>query len=373
MRPSWLTPTLVTTGFLVACSEQPTGPRPLPGTPPAFAILDGAHGGSPQFYFLPPMVPAPSYSGTFDGSQSPVVQICVLAGNTCGAIITSFSGSAVKVDLDAQAYGVNWKTKGAGLDPTKTYRIEVLIGTRVLGYADVVVLSNGSQIKTVDKSQFVATINGGVLPIRFRIETAPPPPSGGWQNGDLITWTQLPWGDPTYSAGSLLNDQYDFVYGWTGGLLEVGIHGTAGYSILFTSASAILAYLPGQGALGSLNADLVDPTSSASGAFGGEVTALQLNVDFTDAGFLLGASPVRFGDVTLCGFSTPAAANGMTVRSLLSVANVALGGGSTSLTITELFQIAKQLNASFEQGSPSQFAQDHLVDGACPGGWQNGT
>jgi hypothetical protein len=49
-----------------------------------------------------------------------------------------------------------------------------LIGTSILGYADVFVLSNGSQIKTVDKNQFVPTINGGVLNIRFRMETDAP-------------------------------------------------------------------------------------------------------------------------------------------------------------------------------------------------------
>lgn len=59
----------------------------------------------------------------------------------------------MKLDLNAQAYVAIWKTKGAGLNPAKTYRIQVLVGTQVLGCADVVVLSNGSQIKTVDKNQ----------------------------------------------------------------------------------------------------------------------------------------------------------------------------------------------------------------------------
>ena len=43
MRPLSLVPTLIAIGFVAGCSEQPTGPRPLPGTPPSFAIQDGAH------------------------------------------------------------------------------------------------------------------------------------------------------------------------------------------------------------------------------------------------------------------------------------------------------------------------------------------
>jgi hypothetical protein len=157
-----------------------------------------ARGGAAQFFFLPPVVPAPTYSGTFDASQSPVVHICELSGNTCDATIVSFSGSDVKVDVEKEAYVTTWKTKGAGLDPTKMYRIEVLIGTSTLGYADVIVLANGSKIKTVDRNRFVATINGGVLTIRFRIETVappppPPPPPAAWQYGEVLAQLRPSW------------------------------------------------------------------------------------------------------------------------------------------------------------------------------------
>jgi hypothetical protein len=238
-------------------------------------------------------------------------------------------------------------------------------------------LSNGSQIKTVDQNQFVATINGGTLPIRFRIEAGappppPPPPPGPWKDGDLITYPQVGWGDLTSEAGSLLNAQYDYVYGSTGGLLEVGIAGAAGFSLLFTSASGVLGYLPAQGALGALNADLVDPTSSASGGFGGEVTALSLNVDFSDAGVTLGGAGIPFGDLTLCNFNDLPRLNGVTVRQFLGAVNTLLGGGSANYGIAELFLVSERLNVSFEGRTPSQFAQDHLVNGACPGGWQEG-
>lgn len=122
-----------------------------PESTPSPTILDAAHGGSPGFYFLAPLVSAPAYTGTFDATRSPVITVCALAGSACGATMASFSSAQVKVDLAEEAYRASWKTKGAGLDPTKTYRIQVVVGTTVLGYADVVVLINGSQIKTVDR------------------------------------------------------------------------------------------------------------------------------------------------------------------------------------------------------------------------------
>ena len=165
--------------------------------------------------------------------------------------------------------------------------------------------------------------------------------------------------------------QYDFVYGSTGGLLEIGISGPSGFSILFTSASGVIGYLPAANAIGPLNADLVDPSSSSSGAYGGEVAALALNVDFSDAGHLLRLPAVAFGDLVLVGFADAfAPANGLSVRDLLSVANEILGGGSSVLGISELYDIGEQVNSSFVNGVVSSWAQDHLripgTDGTVP-------
>lgn len=43
----------------------------------------------------------------------------------------------------------------------------------------------------------------------------PGTPGCGWQDGDLITYTQTAWGDPAHPAGQLLGAQYDFVYAAT--------------------------------------------------------------------------------------------------------------------------------------------------------------
>lgn len=110
-----------------------------------------------------------------------------------------------------------------------------------------------------------------------------------WHDGDVITYGQDSWGgDPSMStAAALLLAQFDAVY--AGAAVEVGISGAAGFSMAVTSAAAILNYLPANGGNAPLNADFLDPLSTSSGAFGGFVLALQLDVDFSDAGQLGGS------------------------------------------------------------------------------------
>jgi hypothetical protein len=188
----------------------------------------------------------------------------------------------------------------------------------------------------------------------------------GWADGDVITHTQVAWGDPTSTAGILLYGQYDYLYFGTGGVLEVGVLGAAGFSLAFTSATGVLGYLPAIGNVGALNADLVDPGTSASGAFGGEVVALRLNIDFAAAGHTVGNSGLLLSELTMCGFASNPALNGMGVSDFLAILNAALGGGPAPYTIAVLHLIAEQVNAAFNDGTPSLFAQQHLFNGACP-------
>lgn len=139
--------------------------------------------------------------------------------------------------------------------------------------------------------------------------------------------------------------------------------------MIFTNAGAVLAYQPSVGTVGPLNANLANPTSTSSGAFGGEVVALKLNIDFADAGHTLGTftSP-RFGDLTLCNFTGSAdVLNNTSVRSFLAMANTALGDGATPISLADIHAITQQVNFSFSNGNPSLFAQQYLVSGpACP-------
>lgn len=184
----------------------------------------------------------------------------------------------------------------------------------------------------------------------------------------MITHSQDGWGDiptPCNAAGLLLAN-YDAVYASTFGVVEVGISGVAGFSILFTNVNDVLAYLPVLGPIGPLTSDLLNPTTTMSGAFGGHVMALRINIDFSDAGLTLGAAGVPFGDVTLCNFTAQPLLNGLTVRQFLGEVSTLLGGGTGNYSIAELSPITDDLNTSFDTGVVSTFANDHLVIGACP-------
>jgi len=188
-----------------------------------------------------------------------------------------------------------------------------------------------------------------------------------WHPGDEITYTQTFWSDdPT--ASSILSSDYNTVYAATLGVVEVGIPGASGFSMRFSDPSFVLAYLPASGTPAALDADVLNPATTSSGIFGGDVLALQFNVDFSDAGFLAGASGIPFGDLVLENFSTLPNLNGLTVGQFLSDVNVLLGGGTSIYDIATLDPITFDLSAAFFAGDPfggpgevSQFAQDHLV------------
>jgi hypothetical protein len=130
-----------------------------------------------------------------------------------------------------------------------------------------------------------------------------------------------------------------------------------------------LAYLPAAGAPGALNSDLEDPTSTSSGTFGGDVAALKLNIDLSDAGFLPGPNGVHFGDLVLKGFGRtktgPSPLNGLTVRQFSAVVNTILGGGSLSqyraYSAFNLDNITMDIKGSFLNGVASTFGTNNLT------------
>src|SRR6266705_3129165 len=150
-RVAWLVPALL---IVEACApgDRPTAPRPGP----EFAISDAVHeGGTAGFYFLPPMVAQPAFSGTFDpdiATLNPQIAICDITNgpdNNCGGaggtsaviVFTTTSTPAITVDLTTPQYQVNWDTRGAGFVAGQTYRVHVTAGAsgarRELGFADV--------------------------------------------------------------------------------------------------------------------------------------------------------------------------------------------------------------------------------------------
>lgn len=192
-----------------------------------------------------------------------------------------------------------------------------------------------------------------------------------WQTGDLTTYTQGSWGGCAANCGSsfpdpgavLLNASFNTVYAGIGGVI---VGSASKFTMVFTDADSVRAYMPSIGPFSPLNGSVVNPASTASGAFGGEVLALEFNVDFSDAGLLPGSSGLRFGDLILENFSNgpfvnQASFNGLTVRQFLADENILLSGGSTVFTIADLGTAASDMNGSFSNGIPSAFAQAHLV------------
>ena len=165
--------------ILSGCSQDPPTVATPPRAPVNFTISDALHSaGNARFFFLPPLVPQPNATGTVDATVSPVVEVCEWTG-ACGPVIASFSTTggtgASTVRLDQGTWLVNWDTKACvtgpcTLDPAKTYRIRVLVAGVQLGFADVDVVSNGSQLKNVQTAEYIGLVNGRTLPVKFRIE-----------------------------------------------------------------------------------------------------------------------------------------------------------------------------------------------------------
>ncbi len=191
----------------------------------------------------------------------------------------------------------------------------------------------------------------------------------GWHDNDLVTWSQVAWGaDPTSGdiSGELESD-FDTVFAPDGGLMEIGTPGAAGFSMIFDSADAVITYLPASGTPGPLTADLLDPVSTASGALGGELTTMRLNITFNDDGLLVGTSGLLLGDLHVCALTgTQAPLNGLTVRQIQDQANTLLGGGAASVSFQDMFVVTNEIDMSFNGGPVSTFAQQSLVNGPCP-------
>ena len=198
-------------------NKTPTAPRLAAPSDPSAIISDGAHGGNPDFFFLPPMVPLPLHNpnfelGKFNNTLKPslTIEICELKnqnmnaqglptnGTGCvgtdrfepgsgGTPLKTFAPGSVKlVNLPIREFGwwnlfnlppdgfyyVLWDTRQSNLDVNKYYRIKVFInGSRVpLGIADVDPMSSLRQWKYSLTGEVIQLIDDVLLPIPFRVE-----------------------------------------------------------------------------------------------------------------------------------------------------------------------------------------------------------
>ena len=111
---------------------------------PVIEIFDGTKNeGNQHFYFLQPLVPDPSFSGIFDNSLEPVVEICEVDNGLCQfPPIAQFSfggrnGVKLTDDIDEVHYKLNFTPSDYNLDPYSQYQIRVLVGGLLMGYVTV--------------------------------------------------------------------------------------------------------------------------------------------------------------------------------------------------------------------------------------------
>lgn len=167
--------------ILASCRENAPVQPQQPGSIRA-TIVDGAHSGNTNFFFLPPLVANPVGSPNFDPGQfnarlSPFVEVCELAADPrlvpatdCLNETRVFGPARMALDALNEQYQLNWDTKSSTLILTSFYRIIVrgAVGGTRLGVLDAEPVLGGMQnLKTGDIAQFQ---NGQTLPIKVRIE-----------------------------------------------------------------------------------------------------------------------------------------------------------------------------------------------------------
>ena len=106
--------------------------------------------------------------------------------------------------------------------------------------------------------------------------------------------------------------------------------------------------------------------------FAGEVVALRLNIDYSDAGIVTSqifggtvAHPpgIAFGDLIYTGFTgSLAGINGLNVRQVADIANVLLGGGAEPFSIADINGLLAGTNDSFGGGFAHNFANRFQVN-----------
>src|SRR3989442_9176358 len=185
---------LVFSSLLIVAACSPDGRPTAPHSLPLFAISDAAHAGAaPGFFFLPPMVPQPTLSGTFDAditTLDPRIAICDIttgpdvdcggsgAGATAAAIVFTTATTPAITVADPTQYHVNWDTRGTGFLADHTYRVHVTAGSsggrRELGFADVLITETPGQVKQRATGDSVILSDGRTLPIRVWIGTGIP-------------------------------------------------------------------------------------------------------------------------------------------------------------------------------------------------------
>ncbi len=182
-----------------------------------------------------------------------------------------------------------------------------------------------------------------------------PPPEDRIRPGEFYSYTQGGWGAVATgnNPGSILATHFASVFPQ---VFEVG-----GVQFMtFTTSTAVKNYLPAGGTPSVLNVQLVNPTSTSAGVFGGQVTALKINVKFSEEG-VTATSSGPMGGLKIA--NTGTSMDGKTIAEVLAIAETVLGGSGlpSDYTLPGLNELVTKLNEGFDNGHLSSWAASHLV------------
>jgi len=168
--------------FVVTCTETTTSPRLV--QPPALAISDGASGGNPDVFFLPPLASTP-HGGSYgvrppNPNLNPFARVCTL--NATEAVqppaadlrCQDAPGSVASLPLvyGGGSYSVNWKTSDTPLDTSAMYRIGIFVGRVQLAFRDVDPDPGPPSGACKTSDAFCQFQNGSNMAIKVVIQTA---------------------------------------------------------------------------------------------------------------------------------------------------------------------------------------------------------
>ena len=156
------------------------------------------------------------------------------------------------------------------------------------------------------------------------------------------TFNQKGWGSAPSNdnGGAMLKENFNKIYP-CGKVTIGGIN-----KVSFTSADKIRCFLPQSGKVGLLKGCGTNVSSTAAGEFAGNVLALKLNVDFSNAGVTCkGLGNLKLSNTALKGWS---------ISQVLSLAQSVLGGNTCALpwgvSVSQVNSIVAGINDLYDGG-----------------------
>ena len=163
----------------------------------------------------------------------------------------------------------------------------------------------------------------------------------GTRTESQAAWDAAPWNG---NAASYLNANFAAAFPAPNHLTI----GCGGRTLRLTSASAVRSFLPSQGTTNQLNyGAMVNPGSSFSSQFAGELVALKLSIRFDELNANFSSSPVLLKDMVIASGSFA----GYTVAELVAEADAKIGSCSSSFTRASLKEAVMLVNSGYAGGT----------------------